>query len=299
MTEIIESGSVVGNAAPPPGAPRRTRFASGLRRRDYGAIVGAIWIAVVVVAAMSADWLPLHDPNEITDSFSAGPAWGAHLLGTDVLGRDTLSRLVYGARVSMIVAIGGTMVSLVAGVMAGMLAGYFGGWIDRTISLIINFLLSFPALIFLIALVAAMGASLTTLVFALALIGTPNFARVARANTIAFADREFVIAAKALGAGPFRILLRELLVNVMLPVMSLALVVMASLVVAEGSLSFLGLGVPPPTPSWGGMLSAGRDSLGEHPHLVLIPSLFFFLTVYSFNRLGDWVRSRVGKESSL
>ena len=117
------------------------------------------------------------------------------------------------------------------------------------------------------------------MVLGLALLGIPNFARVARANTMAFAEREFVTAAKALGAGPWRVLLRELLANVMLPVMSLALVVMATLVVAEGSLSFLGLGAPPPTPSWGGMLAAGRESLREYPHLVLIPSLFSSMPV--------------------
>ena len=199
----------------------------------------------------------------------------------------------------MAVAIGGTAIAMIIGVAAGMVAGYFRGVTDRIVSLLVNFLLSFPALIFLIALVAALGPGLPTLVLGLALLGIPNFARVARANTMAFAEREFVIAAKALGAGPWRVLLRELLANVMLPVMSLALVVMATLVVAEGSLSFLGLGVPPPTPSWGGMLAAGRESLREYPHLVLIPSLFFFLTVYSFNKLGDWMRGRIGRESSI
>ena len=269
------------------------------RRKDYGALLGALWIAIIVLAAITANWLPLPDPNEVTAKFSAAPGWGAHLLGTDALGRDTLARCVFGARVSMAVAIGGTTISMVIGVTLGMAAGYFGGAVDSTISMFINFLLAFPPLVFLIALVAALRPSLTTLVLGLALLGIPNFARVARANTIAFADREFVTAAKALGAGPFRILTRELLVNVMLPVMSLALVVMATLVVAEGSLSFLGLGVPPPTPSWGGMLAAGRESLSEHAHLVLIPSLFFFLTVFSFNRLGDWARGRVGRESSI
>lgn len=269
------------------------------RRRDYGALLGAVWIGLVVLAALTAQWLPLPDPNEITDEFSATPGWGAHPLGTDSLGRDTLSRCIYGARVSMTVAIVGTTVAMVIGVTAGMVAGYVRGPLDRVISLVINFLLSFPALIFLIALVAALGPSLSTLVLGLALLGIPNFARVARANTIAFSEREFVTAAKALGAGTWRVLTRELLANVMLPVMSLALVVMATLVVAEGSLSFLGLGVPPPTPSWGGMLAAGRESLREYPHLVLIPMLFFFLTVYSFNKMGDWVRGRVGKESSV
>ncbi|WP_249353585.1 ABC transporter permease [Rhodococcus sp. USK13] len=199
----------------------------------------------------------------------------------------------------MTVAIGGTAIAMVIGVTIGMFAGYLRGSVDTVISFLINFLLSFPALIFLIALVAALGPGLSTLVIGLALLGIPNFARVARANTIAFSDREFVTASKALGASPIRILTRELLANVMLPVMSLALVVMATLVVAEGSLSFLGLGVPPPTPSWGGMLAEGREYLRDYPHLVLVPSLFFFLTVFAFNRLGDWARGRIGKESAI
>lgn len=299
MTELIEPGTAAdarqGASTPGLTGPRLARR----KRRDWGAMLGATWIGLVVLGAITAGILPLPDPNELSDSFSASPGWGAHLLGTDSLGRDTLSRCIYGARVSMAVAIGGTAVSMIIGVSLGMVAGYFRGAVDSTISLLINFVLSFPPIIFLIVLVAALRPSLTTLVIGLALLGIPNFARVARANTIAFADREFVTAAKALGAGPFRILTRELLVNVMLPVLSLALVVMATLVVAEGSLSFLGLGVPPPTPSWGGMLAAGRESLGDHPHLVLIPSLFFFLTVFSFNRLGDWARGRVGREASI
>ncbi|BCB82865.1 ABC transporter permease [Phytohabitans suffuscus] len=300
MTEIIQQRAPVeappARAATAPAAPDVKPVRR--RRRDIGAAFGLVWIALVVLAAITADWLPLRDPSEVTDAFSAPPS-GDYLLGTDAIGRDVLSRIVHGARISMAVAIGATSIALVIGVSLGMLAGYFRGAVDSVISLFVNFMLAFPPLIFLIALVTALQPGLVTLVVALALLGVPNFARVARANTIAFADREFVTAAKALGARPLRILTRELLVNVMLPVMSLALVVMATLVVAEGSLSFLGVGIPPPAPSWGGMLAAGRESLSEHPLLVLIPALFFFLTVFAFNRLGDWARGRVGRESSI
>ncbi len=300
MTDLIQRGNEFAKPMLVPGKrrpdrPRRSRR----RRRDYGALLGAVWIGLVVFAALAADWLPFPDPNELTDDFNAVPGFNSHPLGTDPLGRDVLSRCIFGARVSMTVAIGGTAIAMVIGVTIGMFAGYLRGSVDTVISFLINFLLSFPALIFLIALVAALGPGLSTLVIGLALLGIPNFARVARANTIAFSDREFVTASKALGASPIRILTRELLANVMLPVMSLALVVMATLVVAEGSLSFLGLGVPPPTPSWGGMLAEGREYLRDYPHLVLVPSLFFFLTVFAFNRLGDWARGRIGKESAI
>jgi peptide/nickel transport system permease protein len=299
MTDVLErrpepAEPAAVEATGPTKGPRVRR-----RRRDIGAALGVTWLGVIVLAAILADVLPLHDPEELSSHFSAPVGTAGHLLGTDTLGRDILARCVFGARVSIAVALGSTTLAMVIGVTLGMVAGYFRGKVDAVVSMVVNFLLAFPPLIFLIALVAALQPSLTTLVLGLALLGIPNFARVARANTIAFAEREFVTAAKALGASPLRILSRELLANVMLPVMSLGLVVMATLVVAEGSLSFLGLGVPPPTPSWGGMLAAGRETMSEYPHLVLIPSLFFFVTVFSFNRLGDWARGRVGRESSI
>lgn len=275
-------------------ASRRAR-----RRRNIGASIALAWLALVVLAAAFADLLPLWDPDELSDQYNAPVGTPGHPLGTDMLGRDILSRCIFGARVSIAVALGSTTVAMVIGVTIGMVAGYFRGIADSISSTAINLVLAFPPLVFLIALVAALQPSLGTLVVGLALLGIPNFARVARANTIVFAEREFVTAAKALGAPPWRILGRELLANVMLPVMSLGLVVMATLVVAEGSLSFLGLGVPPPTPSWGGMLAAGRESMSHHPHLVFVPAAFFFFTVFAFNTLGDWLRARVGRESSL
>jgi peptide/nickel transport system permease protein len=286
-------------SAPPEVAADSTVVRRRRRRRDLGALFGAAWLVLIVIAAALADLLPLKDPNAIGEAFGQPPDWGANFLGTDNLGRDVLSRCIYGARVSLAVGFGATTLAMVIGVAIGMVAGYFRGAWDATISLLVNVVMAFPPLIFLIALVSALRPSLTTLVLGLALLGVPNFARIARANTIAFAEREFVTASKALGASPFRVLIRELLVNVMLPVISLTLVVMAALVVAEGSLSFLGLGVPPPTPSWGGMLADGRVRMSEFPHLVIIPSVFFFLTVFAFNRLGDWARGRVGRESSL
>jgi peptide/nickel transport system permease protein len=291
-----QGGSLV--AVPP--VPSELAVGLQLRRnkRPIGAILGATWLILVILSAVLAQALPLPKPASLSNTYSALPGWH-HLLGTDGLGRDVLSRIVFGARGSMAVAVGATTVALLIGVPLGMISGFFRGATDSGISLFVNFMLSFPPLIFLIAVVTALKPGIVTLVVAMSLLGIPNFARVARANTIALADREFVTAARALGASPLRILRRELLANVMLPVLSLALVVMASLVVAEGTLSFLGLGIPPPTPSWGGMLAAGRDSLRTDPQLVLIPALCFFFTVLAFNNLGDWARSRVGRGSSI
>jgi len=296
VPDVGQGGSVVAGMVTPtePAISARLRR----RKRPVGAILGATWLVIVILAAVLAQALPLPKPAALGNTFAAMPSWD-HWLGTDGLGRDVLSRIVFGARGSMAVAIGATSLALVIGVPLGMISGFFRGATDAGISLFVNFMLSFPPLIFLIAVVTALKPGILTLVVALALLGIPTFARVARANTIALADREFVTAARALGASPLRILRRELLANVMLPILSLALVVMATLVVAEGTLSFLGLGIPPPTPSWGGMLSAGRDSLRTHPLLVFVPALFFFLTVLAFNMLGDWARSRVGRSSSI
>ncbi|GAB46311.1 putative ABC transporter permease protein [Gordonia terrae NBRC 100016] len=270
------------------------------RRRDIGAALGACWLILIVAAAVFADLLPLPSPSEVTDAYSLRPfQTGAHILGTDELGRDELSRAIYGARVSLSVALGATLIALVSGTALGIAAGYFRGALDTTFDIGTSTVLAFPPLILLIALVAVMDPSTTTLTIGLGIVGAPTFVRIARANTIAFANREFVTAAKSLGAGHLRIIIREILPNVVLPVLSFATVVAAGLVVAEGSLSFLGLGIPPPAPSWGGMIAAGRESLYEAPYLVLVPGTFFFLTVFSLNRLGDWARGRIGKESSL
>jgi len=271
------------------------------RGRDIGAFFGMFWLVVIVLAAVFVDLLPLPAPDVIGDKYSLPPfqSIGEHILGTDQLGRDQLSRALHGARISLSVAIGATLLAMLIGTAAGLTAGYFRRAFDVVFDLSTNTILAFPPLILLIALVALREPSAVTLAIGLGVVGAPTFARIARANTIAYAEREFVTAAKAMGTSNFRVVTREILPNVLLPVVSFATVVAATLVVAEGSLSFLGLGVPPPTPSWGGMIAAGRESLYENPALVLVPGVFFFLTVFALNRVGDWARGRVGRESSL
>lgn len=265
------------------------------RRAPVLALLATSWLALVIAAAIFADLLPLPDPSAVGIAYRADPGTPGALLGTDALGRDLLSRVVHGARLSLAVAFGATAVAAIVGTAIGIFAGYRRGRVDLATDICTSTILAFPPLILLIALAASLQPSVRMLVFGLAVVGTPSFVRVARAATIANASREYVQAAQTLGASTLRIVIRELLPNVVRPAASFALVVAATLVVAEGSLSFLGLGVPPPAPSWGGMIAQGQNDLARAPHIVAVPGLFFFLTVYSLNTLGDELAARFGK----
>jgi len=249
------------------------------------------WVVFVFAVALSADVLPLPSPTDMDmlekrASFSAG-----HWLGTDGLGRDELSRVIYGARISLVVGICAPIIGLVIGGALGMLAGYFRGRFESLVVGSMDVLLAFPPLILALAVTAYLGQSIPNLTFILGLLSVPAFMRVARAATLTLARREFVIAAQALGATHARILLRELLPNVMLPLFAFFLLAVAVIIVAEGALSFLGLGVPPPISSWGSMIGEGRQSLEMAPRLVFIPAIAMFLTVLSFNLVGDTLRA--------
>jgi peptide/nickel transport system permease protein len=268
------------------------------RRSRLGLILATAWLVGIIVLAIVANWLPISGPNVIPDSAHSlrGPGLGFYnLLGTDSLGRSQLSRIIYGARSSLEIGALATLFGLVIGTTIGLLAGYHQRWVDWSTGLITNSLLAFPPLLFLLTVVAVFAASSRTLVGALAILAIPLFARVARANTLAFVNRDFVTAARGLGASPFRIIFREILPNVMLPMISYISIVAATLIVAEGSLSYLGLGIPPPTPSWGSMMSDGFTYMAQDPWVVFIPAMAFFFTVYSLNLSGDWARVRFGR----
>lgn len=279
-------------------ADQTTKSATATLKRRRPSIVTVLaiaWLAIIISAAVLADVLPLSDPGAVGTAYRAEPGTAGAILGTDALGRDLLSRVVHGARLSLSVAFGATAVAAVVGTAIGLFAGYLRGGADFATEILTSTVLAFPPLILLIALAAALDPSVRMLVIGLAIVGVPSFVRVARAATIAHASREYVQAAHTLGASTLRIVTRELLPNIVRPVLSFALVIAATLVVAEGSLSFLGLGVPPPAPSWGGMIAQGQNDLARAPFIVAVPGIAFFLTVYSLNTLGDELSARFGK----
>jgi peptide/nickel transport system permease protein len=248
------------------------------------------WLAVVTLLALLAPLLPFADPN-LQDLANRGGAPGAgHPLGTDGLGRDLLSRLVWGARISLTVGYASTLLGMVLGTLLGMAAGYVGGRLEAVIVATLDALLAFPALVLILAITTFAGHDIRIIVGVIGFLGIPAFARVARASTLTLAQREFVLAARAMGAGELRILAREILPNIVAPVLTFGLLGVAVAMIAEGALAFLGLSVPPPAASWGAMVAEGRSDLDTWPHMSLIPAAVFFLTILALNLAADRMR---------
>lgn len=264
--------------------------------RNYAAAFGAIIFVAVVVCAVAADWIAPYGYDE-QDLFARlkPPAWQeggstAHLLGTDSLGRDVLSRVIHGARVSLQVALAVVALSSAIGALVGLLTGFYEGWVDSFLMRVADVILAFPFLLLAIALLAVVGSSTTNLIAALVLTGWVPYARLIRAEVLAAKQEEWVQAARTVGAGDARIMLLHIFPNVRASLIVLATLNFASVIIAESSLSFLGLGVQPPVPTWGGMLSEGRRYLMFAPWLTTIPGLAIALVVLSINFIGDWLR---------
>lgn len=229
-------------------------------------------------------------PNPSLDSKVRAMPSSRHWLGTDDAGRDTLARLVAGSQVALLVGVVAIAVGMIIGGTIGLIAGYFRGPTEGILMTLVDIALAYPALVLAIAIVAFRGQSLFNVCLAIAIVAIPAFARIARGATLTFSEREFVTAARVMGARHRRIIFRELLPNVMLPVMAFALLAVAVAIVAEGGLAFLGLSVPPPKPSWGSMIQDGYTVINESPFVVLVPSVVMFITVLAFNFVGDKFR---------
>jgi peptide/nickel transport system permease protein len=264
------------------------------------AAIGVFLVLIFVIFALFAPYIAAQDPAQIDLPHRLSTPSALHWCGTDELGRDISSRLIYGARISMLVGTCVVIGSLLLGLIVGAIAGYYGGRVDRLVNVVVmNAFLSFPGILLAIAFVAFRGPGIFNLVLALSLGGWVGYGRLVRAQVLATRDREYVEAARALGASDWRVIVRHILPNIVQPIIVQAAIGMAGAILAEATMSFLGLGVPPPTASWGSMLNDGRAHLFDAPHLVLFPAAAVMLAVLSLNFIGDALRDYLDPRSRI
>ena len=264
---------------------------------DTSAWLSGFWLVLIGLAAITVQWLPLPESKLVKNSFGEGlrlrpDLFSRHPLGTNEQELDLLGGVMWGARTSLIISLGAVAIGLLIGGIIGITAGYFRGALDSGVGILADSMLAFPPLILLVAMASVFEQNQWTMALELSLLGIPTYIRLSRANTLTFAQREFVLAAKAMGSDNRRVIFRELMPNVALPLLSYAFLVTAVLIVAEASLSFLGVGIQPPEPTWGNMIEAGQENYQDHPHLVFVPGIVMFMTVFALNRVGDKARER-------
>jgi peptide/nickel transport system permease protein len=258
--------------------------------RDRASLLGAVLVAVSLLAATVGPVVTPHDPIAINAQSRLSAPNAQFWLGTDELGRDLFSRMIHGSRISLTVGLGSATLAALIGISIGMLAGFRRGWIDAVLMRLMDVLFAFPAILLALLLVALLGSDLRNLVLALTVVYIPAFARITRGSTLAVAAEPFVEAARSMGASDFRILRLHVAPNIVAPVMVQFTVTLAYAILVEASLSFLGLGVQPPTPSWGNMLNTGKPLLEVSPWPALVPGMALFITVLGFNLVGDGLR---------
>ena len=253
-------------------------------------LLGAVLVGLVVICAVTASIISPYSPYDLDVALMLQAPSAVHWLGTDELGRDVLSRTIYAAQISVEVALVAVGVGVIGGTIIGVLAAYFGGILDIILMRLMELLFSFPAILLAIVLMASLGTSILNAMIAIGIIFIPGFARLARTTTIEAMQQQYIEAARAVGMGHIRILVREILPNVVTPLLVEAAVAFAYAVLLESALSFLGLGAQPPDPSWGNMLNTGRGFMAQAPWLSIVPGMALFLCVLGFNLLGDGLR---------
>ncbi|MGI8422960.1 MAG: ABC transporter permease [Chloroflexota bacterium] len=268
-----------------PGYTTLRRFA-----RNPPAVMGAVVLVLLISAGAMAPLIAPYDPIETDTAASLKGPSGDHLLGADLLGRDTLSRLIFGARVSLQVGLITMGIASLIGIPLGLVSGYFGGWVDSICGRLIDAIMAFPGLVLALALVSALGSSTRNVMIAIGIVATPAFARLVRGQTLALRELEYVAAARCVGASHQRTIFRHILPNVMAPIIVQVSLGAAGAILAEAGLSFLGLGVQPPTPTWGSMLSIGFQYINLSNWLVFFPGMAIFITVLALNFVGDGLR---------
>ena len=279
-------------------ADEPTALQGSLRRlgRLRWGVAASVILLAIVASAIFAPAIAPHDPLAVNISHRlAPPVWmeggtPRHVLGTDQVGRDLLARVIYGGRISLVIGVAAVLISTTIGVLLGLVGGYFGGYPDWTIMTAVNVLLTFPFVLLALAVIAVLGASLGNMIVVLGVAGWPIYARVVRAETMAIREREFILAGRALGMSHARIIVRQILPNLVSPIVVIATLQVAQVIVLESFLSFLGLGVQPPTPAWGNMLGEGRVYMLNSWWIAAFPGLAIFLTTLAINLMGNALR---------
>lgn len=264
-----------------------------MRHYPLPVVVSLAWLVLVALATLTAAWLPMQDPTKQSLLNMLAPPSLERWFGADSLGRDVFSRTIHGFRISFAVSFGAAAVGLVFGGALGICAGYFRGWSERVILIGVNILLAFPPLVLIIAMVAYPGEALLKVVLALGIVYIPTVTRVARANTLLFSEKEFVTAARAAGMSDARLIVRELLPNLVPVLLTYFLLLVAVGVLAEAGLSYLGLSVPPPVPTLGQMMASEQANALEAPHAIFFPAGMLFLTIFALNLVGEEVQRRI------
>jgi peptide/nickel transport system permease protein len=261
--------------------------------RNKMAMAGLALVVGMFVVSLTAPWLAPYDPGAIDLQAVLMPPSAEHPLGTDPLGRDVLSRIIYGSQVSLKVGFVAVGLATLIGLLIGAMAGFYGGWVDFWLMRLVDLMLCFPSFFLILAVIAILEPSIWNIMVVIGLTGWMGVARLVRAEFLSLREREFVVAARALGASDFRLIVRHMLPNALAPVMVSATLGVAGAILTESALSFLGLGVQPPTPSWGNILTAGKDNIEIAWWLSLFPGLAILVTVMSYNLLGEGIREAI------
>ena len=259
-------------------------------RKNVGIIVGSLICLTLVMAAVLAPWIAPFDPNKQMLGAQLADPSARHWLGLDSFGRDVASRIIWGARISLWVGVLATLIAMLAGTIIGIAAGYFGGWFDRIVTMLTDVLLSFPQLVMGLLLVAVLGASLTNIIIAIAVTAVPAFIRLARGSTLAMKQRDFIDASRAMGFSDARIMFAHVAPNIMDELIVMGSLWLATAIRTESTLAFIGLGVPPPTATWGGIIREGFEYLNDNYLLAVFPSLAILITMIGLNLIGDGLR---------
>ena len=259
-------------------------------RRNRFALVGSVFIIFIAIMGILAPVVSTHDPYKQSLRKRMKPPTAEHFMGTDELGRDVYSRLVYGARISLFVGIVGTTAGVICGTIIGLISGFFGGWVDTLVMRVIDIMYAFPGIVLAILIVSVLGPSLQNLILVLAIWAVPSLSRIVRGNVLSLVEQDYVLAAQALGAGRVRIMFLHLLPNTLAPIIVYATLGVAGAILTTAGLGFLGLGVQPPQAEWGNMLSNGRQYLRKAPLLMIFPGALISMTVISINLIGDALR---------